>query len=324
MHLLSFVLPPVAKDIPQALLSTKKDGGLFAGARPADALENIAKILYCFMLRRLIQDTPGVSMPPKISCTVNLPQTPLQKQLYSTPGISKDLCDKHPFLALARSKDQLKSADLELLKGVIKNSNKMRFLLGILPLLIGHKHKVLIFSNSLGVLHMLGMVLGESEEYSIDLITGDVNDIEERKQRLDRFNSNAEGSPNIMLLSTKAMGQGVQLTGADTVVFYDHHDNPQNDNQAEGRAYRITQRKPVLVLRLVTQNSKEAEAMESWVREKREIQQWLEFTRAVAASSRPPPQPSIEPQILRLSDADVLQRLLLDRPASGEWVGEWA
>jgi SNF2 family DNA or RNA helicase len=64
-----------------------------------------------------------------------------------------------------------------------------------------------------------------------------------------------------MLLSTKAMGQGVQLTGADTVIFYDHHDNPQNDNQAEGRAYRITQKNPVLVLRLVTQKSKEVRSV---------------------------------------------------------------
>jgi SNF2 family DNA or RNA helicase len=328
VHLLSFVLPSVAKEIPQSLFSEKEKkshSGLFAGARPTDALENIAKILYCFMLRRLIRDTPGVSMPPKISCTVNLPQTPLQKQLYSTPGISKDLCDKHPFLALATNHNaDLKSADLELLKGVIKHSNKILFLLHILPsLTAGNKHKVLIFSNSLGVLHMLGMVLGESEEYFVDLITGDVNDIEERKQRLDRFNTQEKG-PTIMLLSTKAMGQGVQLTGADTVIFYDHHDNPQNDNQAEGRAYRITQRNPVLVLRLVTQNSKEAEAMESWVKEKREIQQWLEFTRAIATSiKKTPPSASEDPKTLRLSDEGVLQRLLMDRTVSGEWMGEW-
>ncbi len=46
-----------------------------------------------------------------------------------------------------------------------------------------------------------------------------------------------------------------------SVIFFDHH-----DNHAEARAYRLTQTKPVLVLRLVTHGTKEEEAMESWVK----------------------------------------------------------
>ena len=218
----------------------------------------------------------------------------------------------------------MKEADLGLLKAITENSNKIRFLVHILPILLTeHKHKVLIFSNSLGVLHLLGMVLSELEGYEVDLITGDVNDIEERKQRLDRFNRGG-GGPTIMLLSTKAMGQGVQLTGADTVIFYDHHDNPQNDNQAEGRAYRITQHNPVLVLRLVTKNSKEATAMESWVRQKREIQQWLEFTR-VLTGKQDALQSETERGGLSLNNEVILHQLLLERnqDMAGQWVGEW-
>lgn len=329
VHMLDFVLPSVAKNVPQQLLLSNKakEGGLFVGTRPTEALEHIAQILYCFMLRRLIQDTPGVTMPPKISCTVYLHQTELQKKLYENAGISKELCDKHPFLALGTSSvSELKGADLGLLKAITENSNKLRFLVHILPILLAeHKHKVLIFSNSLSVLHLLGMILSELEGYNIDLITGDVNDIEERKQRLDRFNGGGVGGPDIMLLSTKAMGQGVQLTGADTVIFYDHHDNPQNDNQAEGRAYRITQHNPVLVLRLVTQNSKEAIAMESWVRQKREIQQWLEFTR-VLTGKQDSLQSETERGGLILNNEEMLHRLLLERnqDMAGQWVGEWA
>jgi SNF2 family DNA or RNA helicase len=182
----------------------------------------------------------------------------------------------------------------------------------VLPLLRGHR--VLIFSNSLGALHLLGLCLGE-RGHAVDLITGEMTDLEERQQRLDRFN--AGRGPAVLLLSTRAMNQGVQLTGADTVVFYDHHDNPQNDKQAEARAYRLTQTKPVLVLRLVTRGTKEEQAMGSWVRQKREVQEWLEFAQLGGASEAARGQP------LALDDEGVLRALLLDRRAGGSWEGQW-
>ena len=296
-HMLGFVIPPVAREAVLACVLEKPKDGLFVGARPSASLEIVARILYCFMLRRLIQDTPGVTMPSKISCTVYLPQTSLQEKLYKR-GCNASLCDKHPFLTLADDVEDSGHTSItpELIAAVVDNSYKMKFIVDILPILLkreaDNKHKVLIFSNSLGVLYLLLGVTSEKGYWS-DMITGEVNDITERKQRLDRFN--AGNGPDIMLLSTKAMGQGVQLTGADTVIFYDHHDNPQNDNQAEARAYRITQRKPVLVLRLVTKFTSEAEAMSSRVKRKREIQQWMEFTRATVIGK--PSNPVVKAQL---------------------------
>lgn len=347
LHLLSFVVPPMAKEILSHCISLKrKEGGLFVGTRPTATLETIAHILYCFMLRRLIQDTPGIVMPSKISCTVYVAQTPLQKQLYE--GLLKDqtffkeLCDKHPFLAitsaaLAKAPSHMRERPLHttdeasqtIMCAAIQTSNKMAFLMHILPSLMHDQpqHKIILFSNSLGVLHLLGIIL-HSNGYAIDLITGEMSDIEERKARVDRFNSAEQRPlPSIMLLSTKAMGQGVQLTGADTVIFFDHHDNPQNDNQAEARAYRITQTKPVLVLRLVTRDTKEEEAMNSWVKRKREVQQWLEITRVMghsASSTRVSSSPP-QRQRLELGNEATLQSLLLERSPdkAGQWEANW-
>jgi ATP-dependent DNA helicase len=59
-------------------------------------------------------------------------------------------------------------------------------------------------------------------------------------------------APRLFLLSTRAGGLGINLTAADTVVFFDNDWNPQMDLQAQDRAHRIGQTKPVLVFRLVS------------------------------------------------------------------------
>ena len=59
----------------------------------------------------------------------------------------------------------------------------------------------------------------------------------------------------IFLLSTKSGGLGINLTAADTVIIYDSDWNPQIDLQAMDRAYRIGQTKPVMVYRLITENT---------------------------------------------------------------------
>ena len=51
----------------------------------------------------------------------------------------------------------------------------------------------------------------------------------------------------VMLLSTRAGGLGLNLTAADTVIIYDSDWNPHNDIQAQARAHRIGQTRPVQV-----------------------------------------------------------------------------
>lgn len=70
---------------------------------------------------------------------------------------------------------------------------------------------------------------------------------------MDEYNNNPEIF--VFLLSTRAGGQGLNLTGADTVIIHDVDFNPQMDRQAEDRCHRIGQTKPVTVYRWVKNTS---------------------------------------------------------------------
>ena len=81
-------------------------------------------------------------------------------------------------------------------------------------------------------------------------------DYESRESAIDTYN--APGSSKFcFLLSTRAGGLGINLQTADTVVLYDSDWNPQADLQAQDRAHRIGQKKPVSIYRLVTENTVE-------------------------------------------------------------------
>ena len=84
--------------------------------------------------------------------------------------------------------------------------------------------------------------------------------VSERISLVDEFNSN----PNIkvFLISLKAGGTGLNLTGADMVIHYDPWWNSSAENQATDRAYRIGQRNNVQVYKLITSNSIEEKIYE--------------------------------------------------------------
>lgn len=62
---------------------------------------------------------------------------------------------------------------------------------------------------------------------------------------------------NIFLISTRAGGVGLNLVAADVVIIYDLDWNPQMDKQAMDRAYRIGQKKNVMVFKLISNNTVE-------------------------------------------------------------------
>ena len=74
--------------------------------------------------------------------------------------------------------------------------------------------------------------------------------VSERQTLVDEFNN--DPSIFVFLLSTRAGGQGLNLTGADTVILHDLDFNPQMDRQAEDRCHRIGQSKPVTIYRFVS------------------------------------------------------------------------
>ena len=82
----------------------------------------------------------------------------------------------------------------------------------------------------------------------------------------NRFNA---GETNVFLISLKAGGTGLNLTGADLVIHYDPWWNPTAEEQATGRAHRIGQTKKVEVLRLVVHNSIEEQVLQMSDRKRR-------------------------------------------------------
>merc|ERR1712062_928113 len=68
---------------------------------------------------------------------------------------------------------------------------------------------------------------------------------------------NNDVSIDLLLLTTSVGGLGLNLTGADTVIFVEHDWNPMKDLQAMDRAHRIGQKKVVNVYRLITRNTVE-------------------------------------------------------------------
>lgn len=81
----------------------------------------------------------------------------------------------------------------------------------------------------------------------------------QRHSLVTRFNN--DPSIDVLLLTTQVGGLGLNLTGADTVIFVEHDWNPTRDLQAMDRAHRIGQRRVVNVYRLITRHTLEEKIM---------------------------------------------------------------
>lgn len=84
-------------------------------------------------------------------------------------------------------------------------------------------------------------------------------DSNKRHDMVQKFN--ADPSIDVLLLTTHVGGLGLNLTGADTVIFVEHDWNPMKDLQAMDRAHRIGQKKVVNVYRLITRGTLEEKIM---------------------------------------------------------------
>lgn len=82
-----------------------------------------------------------------------------------------------------------------------------------------------------------------------------------RENHYLHFRFNNDPSIDILLLTTHVGGLGLNLTGADTVIFVEHDWNPMKDLQAMDRAHRIGQKKVVNVYRLITRGTLEEKIM---------------------------------------------------------------
>jgi superfamily II DNA or RNA helicase len=236
---------------------------LFLGLKEFSHLTTakVARRVRPFLLRRLKEDVLG-ELPEKIESLDLVELLPEQKKLYAA------------YLAKLRE-DTLKHLDKDTLQ-----KNRIRILAGLTRLrqicchpalfIDGYKgssakfeqlrqiieesrlsgRRVLIFSQ---FTKMLGLIGRELTGAGIPFFYLDgQTPSEERVELCERFN---EGERDLFLISLKAGGTGLNLTGADTVILYDLWWNPAVEEQAADRAHRMGQTKVVQVIKLVSRGT---------------------------------------------------------------------
>ena len=133
------------------------------------------------------------------------------------------------------------------------DSCKLRALEGLLPRLHAEGHRVLIFAQMLQVMDLIQDFM-RFKGYSFLRLDGSTK-IEDRKDLVAQYQE--PDGPFAFIISTRAGGLGINLTAADTVVFYESDWNPTMDLQAMDRAHRLGQTRPVTVYRLVCRGTVE-------------------------------------------------------------------
>ncbi|KAM8832897.1 chromatin-remodeling ATPase INO80 isoform 2-T2 [Spinachia spinachia] len=152
-------------------------------------------------------------------------------------------------------------------ESLITESGKLHTLDILLSRLKSHGHRVLIYSQMTRMIDLLEeyMVYRKHTYMRLD----GSSKISERRDMVADFQSRTDIF--VFLLSTRAGGLGINLTAADTVIFYDSDWNPTVDQQAMDRAHRLGQTKQVTVYRLICQGSIEERILQR-AKEKSEIQ----------------------------------------------------
>ena len=237
-----------------------------------DAERRLKKQVFPFILRRLKNDV-AKDLPPKIESVKYCDLTEDQQNLYlevleetrdemfasmagrtATEGPKRSI-----FSALMRLRQicchpQLLSHELS--KGIAE-SGKFNMLKGMVQEIIAEGGRILIYSQFVEMLKLMeSWLLGQNIRY--ETLTGETPS-DKRQAKVDRFNMNA--NIPVFLISLKAGGTGLNLTGADYVILYDPWWNPASEDQAADRAHRIGQKKTVFVYRLVAKGTVEEKIM---------------------------------------------------------------
>ncbi|SCW04288.1 LAFE_0H10220g1_1 [Lachancea fermentati] len=251
-----------------------------------DYIRDLHKRLQPFILRRLKKDVEK-SLPAKTERILRVELSDVQTEFYkniltknyaalsagsngvhfSLLNIMNELkkASNHPYLfdtaedqVLSKFGDGRMSRE-NILRGLIMSSGKMVLLDKLLTRLKKDGHRVLIFSQMVRMLDILGDYL-TIKGVNFQRLDGTVPSAQ-RRIAIDHFNS-PDSNDFVFLLSTRAGGLGINLMTADTVIIFDSDWNPQADLQAMARAHRIGQKNHVMVYRFVSKDTVEEEVLE--------------------------------------------------------------
>lgn len=257
----------------------EKFGDERSGMSPEQVRE-LQKALKPILLRRMKEDVE--TLPEKEECIIWTQLTLEQRAYYkaifekqigtllagasnkNVPNLKnlamelRKVCC-HPFLCDGLEDDvaarrRTAGLDTDEISNLVQASGKMLLLHKLLPKLRSEGHKVLIFSQFKIMLDVLEDYM-KAAQFPVERIDGSTSS-RDRQAAIDRYSK--EGSDGfVFLLSTRAGGQGITLTAADTCIIYDSDWNPQNDLQAMARCHRIGQEKDVTIYRLVSKDTYE-------------------------------------------------------------------
>ena len=235
--------------------------------------EDLLRRIHPFLIRRLKQDVLE-ELPDKMETTLTARMTPEQERIYRAslerlrPRIDQLMDEKG-----GRGRIEVLSAITELreicchpslvMSDYRGGSGKEELLIELLPEMIRDGRRVLLFSQFTSMLKMLRNRLEESG-FTTLYLDGDTP-AGDRLKLTESFN---QGEGEIFLISLKAGGYGLNLTGADMVILYDPWWNPATEEQATDRAHRIGQEKKVQVVRLITGETIEEQVVELGNRKK--------------------------------------------------------
>lgn len=241
-----------------------------------NAGERLRRMVQPFILRRKKEDVLK-DLPDKLEETRYADMFPKQRELYDAQVIrmrnhiqaqdEKDFRKSRiEILAELTKIRQLCCDPLLCYTGYDGGSAKKDVCLDLVDSLVDGGHKALLFSQFTSMLELLEVEL-KKRGISYYKITGATP----KKKRLDLVNAFNEDDTPLFLISLKAGGTGLNLTGADVVIHYDPWWNTAAQDQATDRAHRIGQTKIVTVYKLIVKGT---------IEEK--IQQMQEKKRALA------------------------------------------
>ncbi|KAL2836000.1 SNF2 family N-terminal domain-containing protein [Aspergillus pseudoustus] len=245
-------------------------------------LAELTKAIQPFMLRRTKSKVES-DLPPKTEKIIRVELSDVQLEYYkniltknyaalnegakgqkqSLLNIMMELkkASNHPFMFPSAEARILEGSTRreDVLRGLITSSGKMMLLDQLLAKLKRDGHRVLIFSQMVKMLDLLGDYM-EYRGYTYQRLDGTIPSAA-RRLAIEHYNA-PDSSDFAFILSTRAGGLGINLMTADTVVLFDSDWNPQADLQAMARAHRIGQTRPVSVYRLVSKDTVEEEVIE--------------------------------------------------------------
>lgn len=180
------------------------------------------------------------------------------------------------------SVDQLPAAQMQVprINKLIIDSTKLAHLDTLLRQLKAEDHRVLIYFQMTKMIDLMEEYL-IYRQYKYLRLDGS-SKISDRRDMVTDWQTKPELF--VFLLSTRAGGLGINLTAADTVIFFDSDWNPSNDQQAMDRAHRLGQTKQVTVYRLITKGTID-ERIIKMARNKKEVQDMVVGNKTATSSS---------------------------------------